>query len=67
MIPVHIIGTPMVFTLPPQIPHHTQMIQGKFYEHPVLGKLFCNQIHENEDGKPVKISCSVMDNKLRKI
>jgi len=64
MIPVHIIGTPMVFTLP-NVPY-PKMIEGKPYEHPILGKLFCNQIHQNDAGKPVKISCSVMDNKLRK-
>jgi len=62
MIPVHIIGTPMVFTLP-YVPY-PKMIQGKPYEHPILGKLFCNQIHQNEAGKPVKITCSVMDNKV---
>ena len=64
MIPVHIIGTPMRFTLP-KFPNQ-QMIEGKAYDHPILGKLFCTQIHQNEAGKPVKISCSVMDNKLRK-
>jgi hypothetical protein len=63
MIPVYITGTPMTFSLSDNAAIKSKMAVGEIYKHSSIGKLFCNDVQKDKDGKISQIYCSIMDNK----
>jgi hypothetical protein len=68
MIPVKVLGTPMIFTLPPATIDNVRenfMAPGTVYQHPSIGPLRCEQMKISPRGDITEVSCSVMDNKKK--